>query len=134
MKEVNDKVFGVMKYKHSWSKDGSILLFNKAYKINIVAEAYENESITDIQRENFLKSSNFIESNKDKIDSKLKEYLATNYDCKKPLDVALNPKTLIFEQDGSWGVLFESDYDVEDGVAFFVKKDEILVGRQDDFL
>ena len=44
------------------------------------------------------------------------------------------PKTIIFERDDSWGILFNTDYDIENGVALFIINKKILVGPQDLFL
>ncbi|HIE34698.1 MAG TPA: DUF2004 domain-containing protein [Campylobacterales bacterium] len=50
------------------------------------------------------------------------------------MEECLIPKTIIFERDSSWGILFDTDYDVEDGVAVFIINEKIQVGPQDLFL
>ena len=50
------------------------------------------------------------------------------------LDELLEPKSIVFERDNSWGILFECNCDIENGIALFIKNGEIKVGSQDDFL
>ena len=56
------------------------------------------------------------------------------FDINAKLDDILEPTSVIFERDNSWGVLFECDCDIENGLAVFIKNGEIKVGSQDDFL
>ena len=51
--EVNDKVFGIMTYKHRWIKREKINFWNHSYEITIAAKAYSNKPITDEQRKSY---------------------------------------------------------------------------------
>ena len=134
MDTLNDMVFGTMYYQHSWSKQESILLFDKAYKIKITAQAYKGDGITDSQRESYKNYRNFLENNKEKIEQELLKYSQKFYECNESLETILTPTEILFEKDGSWGVLFESRCDQEHGLAFFVKDNKVLIDSQDIFL
>ncbi len=133
--KIKDKVFGEMEYKHSWVKKDSFLFLDKAYVVDIVAQAYKNDKILESQRENYLNYKRYIEEHKDEIMKKLIQYCETTYNVDNvPLEKCLIPKTIIFERDGSWGILFDTDYDIENGVALFVINNQIKIGPQDLFL
>ena len=51
--EVNDKVFGIMTYKHRWIKKEKINFWNHSYELTIAAKAYSNKPITDEQRKSY---------------------------------------------------------------------------------
>ena len=134
METTKDKVFGKMTYRHSWSKQDSILMFGKAYSIKITAQAYKNEDINDLQRESYSVYRDFLESHQEEIEQRLLKYCQENYQSGEVLETILTPTEILFEQDGSWGVLFESTYDSEHGLGAFIKNDEIIIDSQDKFL
>ena len=68
------------------------------------------------------------------IDRLKRKYPKEVFDINTKLDDILEPTSVIFERDNSWGVLFECDCDIENGLAVFIKNGEIKVGSQDDFL
>ena len=53
---------------------------------------------------------------------------------KDDLTAALTPRTVLFNRDKSWGILFDCNWDIENGLAVFVVADRIKVGPQDVFL
>jgi len=134
MERLIDKAFGEMEYKHSWTKKEAFLFLDKAYVVNIVAQAYKGDVILESQQLNYTSYKKFLEDNGDKIVEKLKEYCKSNFNIEVSLDKCLIPKTIIFERDGSWGILFDTDYDIENGIAVFFIKEKIKIGSQDLFL
>ena len=42
--------------------------------------------------------------------------------------------SIYFARDGSWGMLFESKYDVENGLAILFNNDSMIVNSQDVLL
>jgi len=134
MEKFIDKVFGEMEYKHSWTKKEAFLFLDKAYVVNIVAQAYKGDVILESQQLNYTSYKKILEDNYDKIVEKLNEYCKSNFDTEVSLDKYLIPKTIIFERDGSWGILFDTDYDTENGIAVFFIKEKIKIGSQDLFL
>ena len=129
-----DKVFGEMEYKHSWTKKDSFLFLGKAYAVNITAQAYKGDDILESQRSNYANYKRYFEENENEIKEKLVGYCQTICDMNISLDESLTPKTIIFERDNSWGVLFDTDCDIENGVALFVINKQIKIGTQDLFL
>lgn len=132
--KIIDNTFGEMEYKHSWIKKDSFLFLDKAHIVNIIAQAYKGDDIVDAQRENYLNYKKFLEEHQDEYEKKLQDYCNEICDDKMSLDKCLTPTSIIFERDGSWGVLFESDCDIENGVALFIRNNTIEVGPQDSFL
>jgi hypothetical protein len=130
-----DKVFGKMEYKHSWRKKDCFLFLDKAYIVNIIAQAYQGDDILEIQRNNYMNYKREIEINETEIKKKLVEYCQFTYNIDILLEECrLKPKTIIFERDGSWGILFDIDYDIENGIALFFIDRQIQIGHQDLFL
>lgn len=134
LEKIIDKVFGEMEYKHSWTKKDSFLFLDKAYAVNVTAQAYKGDDILESQQSNYSNYRKYFEENKAEIKEKLIEYCQSTYNTDALLEECLIPKTIIFERDGSWGILFDTDYDVEDGVAVFIINEKIQVGPQDLFL
>lgn len=134
MKTINDEVFGTMSYKHSWCKQDTLSLFGKKYVVQVSAKAYKNDGITDSQREAYIQHREFLESHKEKIEKTLREYVRNTTHTEQPLSELLNPTEILFEKDGSFGVLFEAEFDVENGVAMFVRDGKIIVNSQDILL
>jgi hypothetical protein len=132
--KIIDKVFGEMEYKYSWTKKDSFLFLDKAYAVNVTAQAYKGDDILESQQSNYSNYRKYFEENKAEIKEKLIEYCKSTYNTEALLEECLIPKTIIFERDSSWGILFDTDYDVEDGVAVFIINEKIQVGPQDLFL
>ena len=134
LKKIKDKVFGNMEYKHSWTKKDSFIFLGKVYSINVTAQAYSNDEILESQQINYTNFRNYLDEHKEEIEEKLVEYCKTICDGNIILVECLKPKTVIFERDGSWGILFDTDCDIENGVALFVINNQIQVDREDSFL
>lgn len=134
MEKIKDIVFGEMIYKYSWTKKDSFIFLGKTYTVNITAQAYKGDKILESQQENFKKFKDFLNEHSNNIEQKLKEYLKNMLKVEGSLTDLLEPKTIIFERDNSWGILFETEYDIENGIALFIKNDEIKVGTQDEFI
>lgn len=133
-KIINDKVFGRMGYAYAWEKEDSLYIFDKSYPVKVVAQAYKGDGIQQVQRDNYSGYRNFLDIHEDEIKIKLQKYCKDVLKSNKQLEDILTPTTLTFEKDGSWGVLFDSSLDVENGVAFFIKDNEIKVDIQSEFL
>lgn len=134
MKKVKDNIFGDMEYKHSWTKKDSFIFLDKAYIVNITAQAYKGDEILESQQNNYDKYKEILEVHKSEIEKKLTDFCENIYNASGAIHEYLTPDTIIFERDGSWGILFETNYDVENGVAVFFTGDKIDVGTQDQFI
>ena len=141
---INDSAFGDMQYKHNWYKTEEINFWHQDVQVRIIASASSGQGITEIQRENYL----FFKSNTKDISSKsfneLKAYLlrvATdlqNSGMEQVSDDVLTKdivllKSVIFQKDGSFGLLCDFQWDIENGLAIQIKP-EYKVGPQDILL
>ena len=128
-----DKVFGQMEHKYNFYKYENIKLFGKEFKVKIVVESYD-DAISDTQRINYQNYLHYITSNEDKIVDLIKRYFLEVYGQEIDVQTDLVPTTIYFSEDGSWGILFDTKIDEENGFAFFVQNGTINVGLQDIFL
>ena len=138
MCKVNDKVFGNMVYKHSWTKKELFKWGSKEYNLKITAQAYNGDAITDSQRKQYsIYKKSYIKTLKQAM-PEIVDYLNQILDKKnieqKDVYSLLIPKTVIFNRENGWGVLFASKLDVENGIAIFVINNKIKVGPQEIFL
>lgn len=136
---INDPTFGCMEYKHSWVRESEVEWWeDNVNKVKITAHAYTGDGISDAQRNAFVEYEKTI---KEVICSSLKNltsFIKDNYGIaysEKDLFDVLKPKTVLFQQDGSWGVLFDADFDIENGISLYKENTgDFKVGVQDDFL
>lgn len=145
-KAVNNSVFGLMEYDFQWEKTEKISIFKKEYDITISAEAYSEENISKKQEESYLK---FKENEKfyiETIENKLKEYINENLEdlatywigARKIINITdlakvVEPKSILFQQDGTIMFLAECEWDIENGIAVKLYP-EVEVGPQDIFI
>ena len=145
-KAVNNSVFGLMEYDFQWEKTEKISIFKKQYDITISAEAYSEENISKKQEESYLK---FKENEKfyiETIENKLKEYINENLEdlatywvgARKIINIidlakVVEPKSILFQQDGTILFLAECEWDIENGIAVKLYP-EVEVGPQDIFI
>ncbi|MGP1579935.1 MAG: DUF6985 domain-containing protein [Wolinella sp.] len=134
LKTVDDGVFGKLTYKHSWFKEDEIVFFGRTQKIKIKVKAYENDEILQTQRDNYQKCKDFIGHNKDEIHSKLQRYCTDFYETDENIESILEIQSIYFARDGSWAILFESKYDIENGLAILFKDSDMIVDSQDILL
>ena len=145
-KAVNNSVFGLMEYDFQWEKTEKISIFKKEYDITISAEAYSEENISKKQEESYLK---FKENEKfyiETIENKQKEYINENLEdlatywvgARKIINIidlakVVEPKSILFQQDGTIVFLAECEWDIENGIAVKLYP-EVEVGPQDLFI
>ena len=136
IKKEIDPVFGAIEFKYLWKKNENLLLWGKEFPISIHVADLDEEGILPIQREAYQKSwphiSEFIESNKGTLLKYIQELAGVP--LSKNIDDYLTPRSLLFERDGSWGVLFDCDFDLEHGVALIFKEESFQVSSQSDFI
>ncbi len=145
-KAVNNSVFGLMEYDFQWEKTEKISIFKKEYDIIISAEAYSEENISKKQEESYLKFKENEKFHMETIENKLKEYINENLedlatywiDARKivnssDLTKVVEPKSILFQQDGTILFLAECEWDIENGIAVKLYP-EVEVGPQDIFI
>lgn len=145
-KAINNMVFGLMQYDYQWEKFERINIFKKEYDISIIVEAFPDEDISKEQEESYLK---FKENKKiyiETIENHLKEYINENLEdlasywvgARKIINITdlakvVEPKSILFQQDGTIVFLAECEWDIENGIAVKLYP-EVEVGPQDVFI
>ena len=145
-KVVNNSVFGLMEYDFQWEKIEKVSIFKKEYDITISAEAYSEENISKKQQETNIKFKENEKSYIGTIENKLKEYINENLEdlatywvgARKIINTSdltkvVEPKSILFQQDGSIIFLAECEWDIENGIAVKLYP-EVEVGPQDIFI
>ena len=145
-KAVNNSIFGLMEYDFQWEKTEKISIFKKEYDITISAEAYSEENISKKQEESYLKFKENEKSYIGTIENKLKEYINENLEdlatywvgARKIINITdlakvVEPKSILFQQDGTIVFLAECEWDIENGIAVKLYP-EVEVGPQDIFI
>ena len=140
-KKYDDPVFGTMEYKHSWVKEepDSITFFKKQFPVRTVAQAYSGDAVLPIPQAKYSEAKgalpSLLERQADALLSYCCQFPESAPDLKKEdLPSLLVPRTLLFQKDGSWGILFDYEKDPENGLALFCENGEWQVGPQDAFL
>lgn len=134
LKTINDSVFGEISYKHSWFKEDEVVFFGKLQKVKIKIKAFKGEEILQSQRDNYKIFKWFIQQNLSGIYKNLQEYCEKFYETNEKIEQILELTSIYFARDGSWGMLFESKYDVENGLAILFNNDSMIVNSQDVLL
>jgi hypothetical protein len=127
-KQMTDSVFGEMNYNHSWEKYEEFTLLDKCYRINVIAVAYSDETITDEQRKGYVFFKENIGEISNKTDELIKKYIAANN-----ITGSFKPVSLLIEQNGNTVILFDCSWDLDNGLAVKVYP-EYELGTQDDYL
>jgi len=145
-KAINNMVFGLMQYDYQWEKFERINIFKKEYDISIIAEAFPGEEISKEQEESYLKFKENEKSYIETIENELKKYVNENLEdlatywvgARKIINITdlakvVEPKSILFQQDGTIVFLAECEWDIENGIAVKLYP-EVEVGPQDVFI
>ncbi|MBU4540766.1 MAG: hypothetical protein KJ774_06035 [Firmicutes bacterium] len=120
--------FGEMIFNTGWKSLIDIKLFDKITKITVKAKAYfEKDGVTSEQEAAF---SDFNNNKAQRL--KNTELLLSDYAG----DIAMSrfePKTLLFERDGSYCILFDDHQDEDNGIVVCLIPEEKVL-TQDDYL
>lgn len=129
MKEIKDKVFGELKFRYGWKKEEKLNLWGKEYSVQCTIYIGEDEEISEKARESY-KSYKEVEKKIDKIlEEHISEIDRDILDAKEKM----RPMTIAFYNNGDSGVIFECDWDLDNGVALLLTP-EIKIVNNDDLL
>ena len=135
-KKMNDKIFGEMEYKFGWFKKEILNLWGNKYEIIIKVIAYNENEINEEQRNSYLKlKSNINEISKHSLEL-LKEYILKNYEneiSENQIFKLVIPKTILFKQNGDFGILCDTSLDEKNGFVI-VLSPKYEIGIQDTFI
>ena len=136
VKKIIDPSFGEMEFRYLWERDETLSLWGSKFPVKIHVSDLDEEGILPIQEETYQKVwphiPELIESNKSALVEYVQELAGTT--LSKDIDAYLTPRSILFERDGSWGILFDCDFDPEHGVALFFKDGKAQVSSQDSFI
>lgn len=125
---MNNSCFGEMTFNTGWKATTEIILFGKSISIIVKAKAYyEKDGITPEQEAAFSDFSN----NKEQRLS-ITEKLLSDYSAVDAADRFV-PRTLLFERDGSYAILFDDNNDEDSGIAVCLAPSEQVLA-QDEYL
>lgn len=116
-------------FDYGWRKPISIQFNQNKRVIELAFDAYKGEEVNHQQQvayEHFLNNKTLFEQ---KIEKLLNEYIALN----KFEKVEASPTVLMFKRDGSFGLLCDCSWDIENGIAIILSPTE-EVTLQDNFL
>ncbi len=136
MTTIHDPAFGVMSYDFLWEKQEQITLWGKEYTLRIEAraETEHDSTISAPQQQAYLQSRKLLELEQNSCLNTLCNY------CKEVLGVECSseeflhdnhPTSLFFALGGNWGLLFDSPYDEENGIALIRSAGNWSAGPQD---
>ena len=139
MKKIQDEVFGEVIFSNlSWKKNIDVIVWGEEVSLEVNVNDLDEEGISDIQHKKYAQVKDTISKY---IDDNLENFIEY---CKNSFDLSditssdissnLHPQTVVFQRDGSWGVLFDTKYDIEHGIALFFEGDNVHVDIQDEFL
>ena len=140
MRTINDEAFGKLTYNNQWERPFQVSLWGSPRNLWLIVESEtdEDESVSRIQRsayEDFLARHEVVEH---KMLTKLVQFSREELgvgDCTEDNFLQHSePSSLFFPLSGEWAILFESDYDEEEGLAAVVRDGQIEVGPQDIIL
>ena len=131
---MDDEIFGKLKHKYNLYKYENITLFGKNRDVKKVVEYDEGDNILHQQQQNYQTYLKYIEENKEKLISEIKKYFKEVYNRDIDINKELIPTTIYFSKDGSWGILFDTEIDEENGFSFFVIDGKLHLGTQDSFI
>lgn len=137
MKIVNDEVFGRMTYDYQWERQTEETLWGCPYTLllTVESETDDDESISESQRDAYKAFSTQHAVFEAEMLKCLVQYCRTELgvpDCTKKEFLSHNtPTSVFFPLTGEWAVLFDSEYDEEEGLAAVVRNGRVEVGSQD---
>lgn len=125
---MKNSCFGEMVFNTGWKATTDVMLFGKLTNIIVKAKAYyENDGITSDQEAAFLDFSNNKEER-----LKVTEKLIYEY-SKVDAGNRFVPRTLLFERNGSYAILFDDKNDEDNGIAVCLYPSEKVL-TQDEYL
>jgi len=134
---INDPIFGNMEYDCEWEKKEQISLWNKIYNVQIIVQSEDDadDSISKVQRDAYIffkeKFSEMAEHGLSELVSYCKTILEFKSCSEKTFFESSTPIAIFFAINGDWGILFDSRFDEENGIALMFSGDHWKVGPQD---
>lgn len=151
MKMITDKAFGVMRYNHSWERSETLHVFDQEFQIRVVAEAYNEEDITNVQRDAYKRYLQEYDGLTELIPGALCDYYKDNYESlsegliipeqinkenitKTAIIKLIRITSLFFDRNGEYGYLCDCAWDEEHGICILLSGQKPEITEQDYLL
>ncbi|MGX2949173.1 DUF6985 domain-containing protein [Frederiksenia canicola] len=116
-------------FDYGWRKPIVIHFNNEETQIELAFDAYEGEDVNNKQESAYNEFLSNQAEYEIKIKSLLKDYIERN-GIRQPY---VQAKTLMFNQDGSFGLLCNCSWDIENGIVIILSPYEKIT-IQDEFI
>ena len=114
---MKNKVFGEVAFNSGWETNTSIEYDGKTYTITVSADAYyEKDGITKEQEESYKDFS----THKDSVATQIKDVMEESFSEPGEYEKYV-PVLLLIKRNGEYGLVFDNQSDVEDGVVVVIK-------------
>ncbi|MDR1977885.1 MAG: hypothetical protein LBQ42_04045 [Synergistaceae bacterium] len=124
---MKDDIWGEVSFDTGWNRNDKIHLWETDYEILVTAVAYyEHEAITDEQRRAYQDFGR----DKTAMEKKIEQLLASHIEAPQK---HLKPRFLVFERNGKYALMLDSDIDPDDGIAVQLAPEEKVMS-QDAYL
>ena len=138
-RQIDDPVFGKMVYDYEWEKTETIVLGGKEWTVLVIAQSRTDDEveISEKQRESYIFFKDHIDELLDSGINALLSYCSDKLDVPSCTEESFwrnnSPVSIFFSsvETGVWGILFESEYSPEDGIALKYSNQKWDVGPQD---
>lgn len=120
---------GTLEFNYGWTKLISLDVDSQSFEINLVFEAFDGELVSDQQLNNYK----LFKQEQSKYEGSVLR-LINEYILKESIqDKKFTPTSLVFKRDGSFGLLCDCNWDIDQGVVVILSPNE-MVKNQDYFL
>ncbi|SFA79883.1 hypothetical protein [Azotobacter beijerinckii] len=134
---MNNAAFGEVIFYYGFDAKGKAILWDKAHEITLSATAYfEKDGITDAQEKACLAYKAAEAEKLARVEALLQQYQEAQ--TGKPASAAqlsaqFSPRTLLFNRDGSYALLFDDAENPDEGLAVCLAPEEKVMS-QDAYL
>lgn len=126
---MNSQLLSELKYDVGWKSNGQITLFDKDYTVVVKFKAYyEEDKVTKKQKQAY---SDFCKNEKELLaitEDQLRKFSKDIEDLTQFV-----PRTMLFQRDGEYALLFDDKNDVDGGIAVILKPKQAIM-LQDEYL
>ena len=116
-------------FDYGWRKPFIINFNGESHQVELVFDAYEGEEVNNKQLSSYDSFSQKKQEYELKIKILLEKYILEN----NLENYKVKPTSLQFNYDGSFALLCECDWDIENGIAIVLYPNEVVT-TQDNFL
>lgn len=111
-----------------WKATTDVIIFGRSISVTVKAKAYCEKDVITAEQESAF--SDFNNNKEQRL--RITEKLLSNYSA---IDAAERfvPRTILFERDGSYAILFDDKNDKDNGIAVCLAPSEIVL-TQDEYL